>query len=76
MLEDRAGKDPQFLNQNLAKFLAAARKRPELAGVYHHCPARGPAGLRRRGPTKSDRAGRTALGRVQDACRRSWAECW
>ena len=30
MLEDRAGKDPQFLNQNLAKFLAAARKRPEL----------------------------------------------
>src|SRR5262244_2077881 len=33
MLEDRAGKDPQFLTQNLAKFLAAARKRPELAGV-------------------------------------------
>ena len=33
MLEDRAGKDPEFLAQNLAKFLAAARKRPELAGV-------------------------------------------
>src|SRR5712671_307348 len=33
MLEDRAGKDPQFLNQNLAKFLAAARKRPELATI-------------------------------------------
>jgi HAE1 family hydrophobic/amphiphilic exporter-1 len=34
MLEDRAGKDPQFLNDNLAKFLAAARKRPELASIY------------------------------------------
>ena len=34
MLEDRAGRDPQFLSQNLDKFLAAARKRPELATVY------------------------------------------
>jgi HAE1 family hydrophobic/amphiphilic exporter-1 len=34
MLEDRAGKDPQFLSDNLATFLAAARKRPELASVY------------------------------------------
>ena len=34
MLEDRAGKDPAFLSQNLDKFLAAARKRPELATVY------------------------------------------
>jgi HAE1 family hydrophobic/amphiphilic exporter-1 len=34
MLEDRAGKDPAFLSQNLEKFLAAARKRPELATVY------------------------------------------
>ncbi len=34
MLEDRAGKDPQFLNENLGKFLAAARKRPELASIY------------------------------------------
>jgi hydrophobic/amphiphilic exporter-1 (mainly G- bacteria), HAE1 family len=34
MLEDRAGKDPQFLTQNLNKFLAAARKRPELGAIY------------------------------------------
>lgn len=34
MLEDRAGKDPQFLSTNLAKFLAAARKRPELTSIY------------------------------------------
>jgi multidrug efflux pump len=34
MLEDRAGKDPTFLSQNLDKFLAAARKRPELASIY------------------------------------------
>jgi len=34
MLEDRAGKDPQFLSDNLSKFLAAARKRPELGSIY------------------------------------------
>ena len=34
LLEDRAGKDPEFLTKNLAQFLAAAKKRPELAGVY------------------------------------------
>jgi hydrophobic/amphiphilic exporter-1 (mainly G- bacteria), HAE1 family len=34
MLEDRAGKDPQFLSENLNKFLVAARKRPEFASIY------------------------------------------
>jgi HAE1 family hydrophobic/amphiphilic exporter-1 len=34
MLEDRAGKDPAFLSQNLSKFMAAARKRPELGSIY------------------------------------------
>jgi HAE1 family hydrophobic/amphiphilic exporter-1 len=34
VLEDRAGKDVQFLADNLTKFLAAARKRPELASVF------------------------------------------
>ena len=33
VLEDRAGKDVRFLTDNLNKFLAAARKRPELARV-------------------------------------------
>ena len=33
VLEDRAGKDVKFLGDNLTKFLAAARKRPELAQV-------------------------------------------
>jgi hydrophobic/amphiphilic exporter-1 (mainly G- bacteria), HAE1 family len=33
VLQDRAGKDVQFLTDNLNKFLAAARKRPELATV-------------------------------------------
>jgi HAE1 family hydrophobic/amphiphilic exporter-1 len=32
-LQDRSGGDPAFLAQNLATFLAAARKRPELSGV-------------------------------------------
>jgi HAE1 family hydrophobic/amphiphilic exporter-1 len=33
VLEDRAGKDMEFLTDNLNKFMAAARKRPELANV-------------------------------------------
>jgi HAE1 family hydrophobic/amphiphilic exporter-1 len=33
MLEDRSGGDVQFLGDNLAKFMQAARKRPELVGV-------------------------------------------
>jgi hydrophobe/amphiphile efflux-1 (HAE1) family protein len=33
VLEDRAGKDVRFLADNLAKFLAAARKRPEIGAI-------------------------------------------
>jgi HAE1 family hydrophobic/amphiphilic exporter-1 len=33
ILEDRAGKDIQFLSKNLKTFLDAARKRPELVGL-------------------------------------------
>ncbi len=33
MLEDRAGRDVQFLADNLDKFLAAARKRPEIGMI-------------------------------------------
>ena len=33
MLEDRSGKDLPFLTANLRKFMEAARKRPELAGL-------------------------------------------
>jgi HAE1 family hydrophobic/amphiphilic exporter-1 len=43
VLEDRSGKDIAFLNDNLNKFLAAARKRPEIAGVsttfFPTCPS-------------------------------------
>jgi HAE1 family hydrophobic/amphiphilic exporter-1 len=34
VLEDRSGKDISFLAENLQKFMEAARKRPELAGVF------------------------------------------
>src|SRR5712672_35431 len=33
VLEDRAGRDVQFLSDNLAKFMAAARKRPEIGAI-------------------------------------------
>ena len=32
-IQDRSGGSPEFLDQNLQKFLAAARQRPELVGV-------------------------------------------
>jgi HAE1 family hydrophobic/amphiphilic exporter-1 len=34
MLEDRSGRDPAFLAQNTAHFLAAARQRPEFALLF------------------------------------------
>jgi HAE1 family hydrophobic/amphiphilic exporter-1 len=34
VLEDRAGRDIAFLAGNTEKFLAAAKKRPEISGVY------------------------------------------
>jgi len=34
VLEDRAGKDVQFLSTNLAKFMTAARKRPEIGTIF------------------------------------------
>jgi HAE1 family hydrophobic/amphiphilic exporter-1 len=34
MLEDRSGRDPAFLAENTAKFLAAARQRPEFALLF------------------------------------------
>jgi HAE1 family hydrophobic/amphiphilic exporter-1 len=33
MLEDRAGRDPAFLGENLSRFLEAVRKRPEIASA-------------------------------------------
>src|ERR1700683_2915605 len=33
ILEDRSGQDVQFLSDNVAKFMAAARMRPEIAGL-------------------------------------------
>jgi len=33
ILEDRSGSDPQFLSDNLNKFMAAARKRPEIGSL-------------------------------------------
>src|ERR1700724_2127821 len=34
VLEDRAGRDVPFLADNLAKFMAAARKRPEIGSIF------------------------------------------
>ena len=58
----------QFLSENLTKFLAAARKRPELADVYTTCSRpscrRSIVNVDR---AKVHRARRAALGRLQNA---------
>src|SRR5258708_34459575 len=41
-LQDRSGGSVDFLDQNLQKFLDAARKRPELTGVGSQFSASGP----------------------------------
>src|SRR4029077_8665236 len=41
-LQDRSGGSVEFLDQNLQKFLTAARKRPELAGVGSQFSASSP----------------------------------
>jgi HAE1 family hydrophobic/amphiphilic exporter-1 len=41
-LQDRSGGSVDFLDQNLQKFLAAARQRPELAGVFSQFSANTP----------------------------------
>ncbi len=48
VLQDRSGGDVQFLAGNTDRFLAAARKRPELTGHEHDAARRRPAGVRRR----------------------------
>ncbi len=66
-LQDRSGGSVDFLDQNLQKFLEAARKRPELAERQQHLPRRGAAGLRRRRPRQGAEAGRADRRRLPDA---------
>jgi HAE1 family hydrophobic/amphiphilic exporter-1 len=40
LLEDRSGQDIQFLSDNVAKFMTAARARPEIAGQHRVPPDR------------------------------------
>ena len=72
LLQDRSGGSIEFLDENLQKFLAAARKRPELAA----CTRRSRRPCRRCSPTstatrRSSRACRSA--RSTRRCRRSSA---
>src|SRR3954471_15546164 len=45
MLQDRSGGSPQFLSENVNKFLAAARKRPEIGRAKNLFRAERPPGL-------------------------------
>ena len=58
MLQDRSGGSYEFLAQNVGRFVAEARKRPELAGVRPNFSPGGAAALRRR------RQGEGAQGRA------------
>ena len=75
MLEDRAGRDVQFLADNLAKFMAAARKRPEIGAISHHVSAERAAEVRggRPGKGAEARCGKSAM--FTRPFRLSWAGC-
>ena len=60
VLEDRAGKDVQFLADNLNKFMAAAQKRPEIARHGEHLPAQRAAAVHQRRSRQGAEAGRSA----------------
>ena len=66
-LQDRSGGSVEFLDQNLQKFLAAARKRPELAGVDVAVLRRRAADLRRRRSRQGAEAGRGRRRCLSDA---------
>ena len=59
VLEDRAGKDIPFLADNLNKFLAAARKRPEIGTHQHYVSAQRAAAIHPGGSGESAEAGRS-----------------
>ncbi len=73
MLQDRSGRTTQFLAQNVGKFVAEARKRPELAGVRpNFSPAR--AAALRRTSTRRRRSSRASPSPTSTTrCRRSSA---
>ena len=56
ILEDRLGKDPNFLTENLDEFMKEAAKRPELSGLIDDLPAQRAAGVHRGGPRQSPQA--------------------
>ena len=75
VLEDRSGKDVQFLADNLNKFMAAAQKRKEIVRHGEHVPARACRSsswmwIARR---RSSRACRSATSIAP--FRPSWADC-
>ena len=73
MLQDRSGGTYEFLAQNVGKFMAEARKRPELAGRAPELLARGAAALRRRRQGQGAQGGRRRSPRSTTRCRRSSA---
>ena len=75
MLEDRAGKDPQFLSQNLAKFMPRHANVRNWATFYTTALPAVPQVY-----VDVDRprviAQGVQLSDVYKTCRRSWVACW
>ncbi len=72
-VQDRSGSTVDYLWQNTQKFLAAARKRPEIAGHESYVQSGGPANVRRRRQGQGVQArghDRKRLRRVADSARR------
>ena len=65
-LQDRGGNSIDFLDEQLQKFLAAARKRPELARRDDAVHGERATGIRQRRPREGAAAGRRARRRLSD----------
>ena len=61
LLEDRDGKDPEFLDKNLATIPGSREKAPRTGGRLHDGADRHSSGICRRGPSQGDLPGRATL---------------
>ena len=73
-IQDRAGGTVDELDQNLQKFLAAARKRPELIGVSSQFSAQTPQIYTSVDRDQALKQG-VDLGDVYQTLQASWADC-
>ncbi len=75
ILEDRSGADPQFMSDNLARFMAAGAQEAGDRQLEHHLSAERAAAVRGGRPRQGDQAGRPHQRRLPHHSGLQWAAC-